>query len=114
MNADATLPEPGPRTAAGGLLTGHEVVDSHLEKVGKVTDVLYDELEQHPRWVIVKTGLLGSEHYVPLANAYVSQEGRLVVPLDKSTIRSAPRAHRDHVLTLGTRKALREHYGHAA
>ena len=102
------------RRAAAPLLTGQAVVDKRLEKVGTVTDVLFDDHEQTPQWAIVKTGILGSGHLVPLDDTYVAQDGRLVVPLDKSTIKRAPRARRDHVLTLETRRALRDYYGKAA
>ena len=102
------------RAAATPLLTGLAVVDNSLEKVGKVTDVLFDERERAPQWAVVKTGILGGEHIVPLDDTYVAHDGRLVVPLEKSTIRRAPRARRDHVLTLETRRALRDYYGKAA
>ena len=102
------------RRAAAPLLTGQDVVDQRLEKVGTVTDVLFDDDEQAPQWAVVKTGILGSGHLVPLDDTYVAQDGRLVVPLDKSTIKRAPRARRDHVLTLETRRALRDYYGKAA
>jgi hypothetical protein len=102
------------RRPATPLLTGQAVVDHRLEKVGTVTDVLFDDFEQTPEWAVVKTGILRSEHIVPLDDTYVSHDGHLVVPLEKTTIKRAPRARRDHVLTLETRRALRDYYGKVA
>ena len=80
-------------------LLDREVINESGEKLGRVTDVLFSNDGQSPRWAVVSPGLLGSAHYVPLANAYTSSEGRVVVPYDKSTIKHAPKADRDHVLT---------------
>jgi hypothetical protein len=96
-------------------LTGHTVVDAALTKVGTVTDVLFDDdRAEAPRWAVVKTGLLGGEHLVPLDDSYVDQDGRLVVSPMKRDIKRAPKVGRDHVLTLRTRYELHEHYGIAA
>jgi PRC-barrel domain protein len=97
-----------------GGLAGHRVVDTHLRAVGRVTDVLYDERELGPRWAVVKTGMLGGEHYLPLAQSYLDEDGRLVVPHDKASVKHAPRARRDHVLTRETARELRDYYGIAA
>jgi hypothetical protein len=95
-------------------LTGHTVVDPNLKRIGTVTDVLYDEREQSPRWAVVKTGIVGGEHFVPLAASYVDEDGRLIVPHDKASIKHAPRAGRDHVVTHDVDRKLREHYRIAA
>ena len=79
-------------------LTGHDVVDSQLSKVGTVTDVLSDE-QSTPKWAVVKTGVLGGERFVPLERSYLDTDGRLVVPLTKSDIKRAPRVRGDHVMT---------------
>ncbi len=94
-------------------LTGHAVVDVRQDKVGKVTDVIFDQ-SGAPQWAVVRTGILSGEHFMPLHESYMAQNGRLVVPLDKDTIKRSPRAPRDHALTLATRHALRDHYGVAA
>jgi len=94
-------------------LTGHDVVDAHLAKVGKVTDVIFDDASL-PRWAVVKTGFLGAEHFVPLHDAYVDVRGQLVVPFNKADIKRAPRAGGDHVLTREARRALHDYFGIAA
>jgi hypothetical protein len=95
-------------------LTGHVVVDAGLAMVGKVTDVLFDERAMERRWAVVKMGFLGGEHYVPLDNAYIDLDGRLVVPFDRTSIKRAPRVPSDHVLTPEAARELRDYYGVAA
>lgn len=95
-------------------LTGHIMIDTHAEKVGKVTDVLYDEAGQEPRWAVVKTGLFGGEHYVPLVESYVDKDGFVVVPLTRARIKHAPRAGDVHLLDRATREQLQSYYGVAA
>jgi hypothetical protein len=95
-------------------LTGHNVVDMHNESVGTVTDVLYDDRAATPMWAVVRTGRLSGEHFVPLEEAYLDVEGRLVVPFDKNDVKRAPRVRRAHILTPEARRELREHYGVAA
>jgi len=96
------------------LLTGRPVVDAHLEKVGRVTDVLDDGPATTARWVVVKTGVLKGERYAPLDDTYIDENGRLVVPVTKTTIKHAPRPGRDHVLTIDQRRDLRDYYRTAA
>jgi hypothetical protein len=95
-------------------LAGHAVLDSELRSVGTVTDVLYDEREIAPLWAVVKTGAFFAEHYVPLVDSYLDRDGRLVVPHDKASIKRAPRAHRDHVLTHRDARELHDYYNIAA
>jgi hypothetical protein len=95
-------------------LAGHAVFDSHFRRVGIVTDVLYDERRQTPRWVVVKTGPVRGEHFVPLAASYVDQDGRLVMPHLKESIKHAPRARRDHVVTSDVDRELRDYWSIAA
>lgn len=105
--------EPSESTSTPGLSEA-PVVDMQLQPVGKVTDVLFDDFEFTPRWAVVKTGLFGGEHFVPLQNSYVDEQGRLVVPFEKSDIKRAPKPPSDHVLTPEVAKELREFYGIAA
>ena len=107
-------PEHGTRQSEErpAALTGSPVLDRALTKVGKVTDVLF--ADGAPEWAVVKTGILGGEHFVPLEQSYVDLRGRLIVPLDKSEIRHAPRAAREHVVTSRIRNQLLEYYGRAA
>ncbi|HEX5096093.1 MAG TPA: PRC-barrel domain-containing protein [Acidimicrobiia bacterium] len=95
-------------------ISGRQAVDAQFESVGKVTDVLFGDVSSEPRWAVVKTGLLGGEHYVPLSNSYIDQRGRLVVPFDKTTVKHAPKAHGDHVMTRDLADELQSYWGVAA
>ncbi len=79
--------------------TNRPVVDNHFARVGKVTDVLFGDRNDQPEWATVKTGPLGSERLTPLDGAYLADDGTLVLPFDEYTIKHAPKAPRDHVLT---------------
>jgi sporulation protein YlmC with PRC-barrel domain len=95
-------------------LSDHEVIDEFGEKIGHVSDVVFDEESQQPVWAAVDPGLLRGEHMVPLDGAYVSEEGRLVVPYSKSLIKKSPKVAKDHVLTPELTADLRRHYGIAS
>jgi hypothetical protein len=107
-------PKPAPNQAEDRpmTLTGRTVLDSRSSRVGKVTDVLFDEGSLD--WAVVKTGPLSGEHFVPLESTYVDANGRLIVPLFKGEIKRAPRVGRDHLITSQARNELRDYYGLAA
>src|SRR4051794_11337176 len=83
------------------IMVDHQMVDATGTKVGKVTDVIYDEqsLTRAPRWAIVDKGIFHAAHVVPLQGAYRDAEGRLVTPYDRALIEAAPKAPKDHVIT---------------
>jgi hypothetical protein len=92
-----------------GNLTGHPVVDDHHEKVGVISDVLYDD-DGVPRWAVVDPGVMRAEKFVPVEGSYLSQEGELVIPFAKDQVKHSPKAPRDHVLDSRTEHVLEEHY----
>lgn len=70
-------------------LYGQDVQDRSGANIGSVGQVWADAAGE-PTWVSVKTGGIGQhEAMAPLQAARI-QEGRLQVPYDKSTVRSAP------------------------
>ena len=85
------------------------VINDRGEKLGKVTDVLFDERGE-PRWAVVSAGVLASSHYVPLQRAFTTNDGRVVVPYDKGVVKHAPRAAGEHVLSRELEERLVEHY----
>ena len=89
---------------------GHRMVSDQGSVIGRVNDVLIDEGAADDRWAVVSTGLLRSEHFVPLTAAYLADDGDVIVPYDKNTIKRAPRAA-EHVLTPPVRKELAAYYG---
>lgn len=51
-----------------------------------------------------------SSHYVPVSTGYLTDDGTFVVPYEKRTVKSAPKAHGDHVLDSELEAELAEHY----
>jgi hypothetical protein len=90
-------------------LTGHHVLDDHHQKVGTVSDVLYDERGE-PRWAVVNPGLMRAEHYVPVEGSYMTNDGAVVIPYGKEQVKTAAKASRDHVLDAAVERELIEHY----
>ena len=94
---------------ASSNLTGHAVLDDHHMKVGTVSDVVYDDAGT-PRWAVVNPGPLRSEKFVPVAGAYMTESGELVIPYGKEQVKHAPKAPRDHILDSRTEIVLEDHY----
>ena len=96
-------------TADDTIMSGHLAFDEQHEKIGKVTDVLYDD-EGQPRWAIVDPGLLHKERYVPVDGAFMTESGEVVVAYSKDMVKNARPASRDHILDPVVERALEEHY----
>ena len=79
--------------------TGCTAVDDHGEKIGAITDVIYD-VDGEPKLAIVKPGLLKRERVAPLEGAYHSDEDHVVLPLPKDVVLNGPVAPRDHVISV--------------
>ena len=96
--------------------TGHDIVDERGYKIGTVSDVIYSASDDvaHPRWLVVNTGLLGGSHYAPADLAFVSSSGVVVAEFDRQTVKTSPRAKRDHVVEPGLENELRQHYSLAS
>jgi hypothetical protein len=105
----------------GTVYTGHNVIDEHGNSLGKVTDVLYDDdigsvdtsnpdAPRSPSWLVVDPGVMRAAHYLPVAGSYRTDDGTIVTPWDKDWVKSALKAHHDHVLTRDERAELIAHY----
>jgi len=105
----STFREDAERSAEPMNLTGHPVLDDHHQKIGMVSDVLYDDRGQ-PRWAVVDPGVLRAEKFVPVDGAYMTESGELVIPYAKEQVKQAPKAPRDHVLDSRTEIELARHY----
>jgi sporulation protein YlmC with PRC-barrel domain len=90
-------------------LLDRTMINERGEKLGKVTDVLFDD-RGDPRWAVVSVGMLSASHYVPLTRAFTTPDGQVVVPYDKSVVKHAPKAAGNHVLDRRTEVLLAEHY----
>jgi sporulation protein YlmC with PRC-barrel domain len=75
-------------------ITGSVVVDCHGSRVGKATDVLFDDYTMQPTWVVVDYGtVLKHRTAVPYDRIYVGETGEIVLESDKDTVKEAPRVH---------------------
>ena len=88
---------------------GHDVVDPTHRLIGTISDVVYTS-DGDPTWAVVDLGLLRSSHYLPIAAGYMSEAGEFVVPYDKKTVKTAPKADRSHLVDRQTTQALQRHY----
>lgn len=89
---------------------GHTVVDPQGQKLGEVTDVVFDETADEPRLMVVDPGKLSRSHFVPTEGAE-AQGDAIVVPYDKDQVKSSPKASKDHVLSGHQIDAVEAHYG---
>src|SRR5258707_815330 len=92
-------------------VVGHRMIDDHGTVVGRGNDVIYGDRSSEPEWAVVGTGWWRTERFVPLHEAYLATDGKVVVPYDKAIIKHAPRAG-DHLLVPAVRAALAAYYGH--
>jgi hypothetical protein len=94
----------------GGWL-GQPVIDENSHPIGKVIDIVYDDdAAAKPDWAVVGVGPLRKGHYMPLTSAYRTSDGRLVVPYDQRSVKSAPKAAKNQVMTREDRAEARRHY----
>lgn len=93
------------------LFTDHQVIDQHGAKVGEVVDVVSDPSTLEPRFLVVDPGVFKTTHYVPVKGSYQTAKGDIVVPYDASSVKHAPKAGRDHVLTPELEHEILAHYG---
>ena len=104
-------PSIGPAETAHGSYVGHTVIDQHNQRVGKVTDVIFDDHRDIADWLIVDPGIFRAERVVPVEGSYTSDDGSIVVPYDKRWVMSADKAPGQHVLTELETRHLDAHYG---
>jgi len=82
------------------------------EKIGKVTDVYFDDASDRAEWMTVSTGLFGMRStFVPIEGAEVQGDDELRVPYDKDRIKDAPNVETDQELTEREEQELYSHYG---
>ncbi|WP_067498884.1 DUF2382 domain-containing protein [Actinoplanes sp. TFC3] len=92
-------------------LSDADVYDTDGDKIGSVGQVYLDAESGDPEWVTVKTGLFGTkETFVPLQRASVSGD-RITVPVDKATVKDAPRIDTDGALSHADENELYQYYG---
>jgi hypothetical protein len=115
------FPYEQPQPSSTGWMTyiDHEVIDETGERIGTVTDVLYEDpppsaigtdATPTPTWLVVDPGFLRAAHYVPVAGSYRTETGAVVVPWHKDWISNSVKAKGDHLLTAEERNLLAQHY----
>lgn len=91
---------------------GSTVLDRQGEPIGTVKDVVFEETDMTPSWLVVKPGPFRAQHYVPARNSYRTAGDDVVVPYDRDVVRHAPKAPaKEHVISHENRTALLRHYG---
>ncbi len=102
--------------------TGRTAVDRDGGKIGKISDIYYDDVTGRPEWVEVKAGLFKGTRLVPLAGARVERavdddddddaDERLVLAYDEERVKDAPDMDTsDNALDPEQEKELYRYYG---
>ena len=87
---------------------GDDLYDRAGQKIGKITDVIYDDRTLEPRWYVVKAGLFKGHHPVPVGSV-ITAGGKVAVPYDKELVQKAPKPE-GPVPTESEQEALMAHY----
>ena len=90
---------------------GGTAYDADGGKLGTVEHFFVDDRTGTPSWVAVTTGLFGTlTSLVPVQSAAL-EDGRLVLPVTKDAVRSAPEVGEGGHLSPDDEARLRRHYG---
>jgi uncharacterized protein (TIGR02271 family) len=88
-----------------------DLVDSNHDKIGKINEVYVDRQTGEPKFVAVKTGLLGSNvSLVPIEESQ-AHDDQVAVPYSKDRVKDAPGIDADAELSEADEQRLYEHYG---
>ncbi|MDQ3833076.1 MAG: PRC and DUF2382 domain-containing protein [Actinomycetota bacterium] len=92
-------------------LEGYQAYDMHYEKIGMVDDLFGDE-NGRPKYVGVKTGLLGTRSaLIPIELAHINRQRKLVeVEADKNTIKEGPTFGDDREITSDFEQRVLNYY----
>ena len=97
------------------VFTGREVVSDSGERLGTVTDVIYDVETTAPIWLRVDTGLFHQRHtLIPLSGSKRLPNGDIEVPFDKEIVKHAPAVELPVVMTHELREQITTHYSSAS
>jgi hypothetical protein len=90
----------------------YAVYDSHYERIGKVDDVLVDELDR-VTYVGVKMGFFGTNStLIPVVLARINDKRRLIeIAESKETIRHAPHFGQDETVSPELEDRVRTYFG---
>lgn len=86
------------------------MLDRQGEEIGKIKHLYRDKATDRPEWALVHTGLFGTKSsFVPVADAEPKGED-VQVPIDKETVKHAPRVEVGEELSPEEEERLYEHY----
>ena len=93
------------------LYSEYTVYDMHYEKIGKIDDLFVDE-NDHPEYVGVKMGFLGTRTtLIPVDIVRVNDRRRLVeVAADKETVKNGPTFSEDREITSEFERQVLDYY----
>jgi hypothetical protein len=86
------------------------LVDNAGGELGKVTDIIPNPRDLEPEFIVVKSGLFGDEHLVPVA-AVDHKDGEYVAPFGADVLKQTPAVDQHTAPTASERESLYEHYG---
>lgn len=96
----------------GPAFTGRTAIDAHGDQLGSIADVVFDQQQGRPEYLVIDPGIFRKAHYVPVDGAYETIEGDIAVPWDRHWFKLAPKAQRNHALTSAERHDIESHYAH--
>jgi hypothetical protein len=91
---------------------GKTMVDADGDKIGTIEDIFLDRHTGDPAWAGVRTGLFGRKHtLVPIADAEVTDDDEIRVPVQKEAVKNAPTIDPDGELSPDEERQLWDYYG---
>jgi uncharacterized protein (TIGR02271 family) len=88
-----------------------DLVDANHDKIGRISEVYVDRETGEPKFVAVKTGLLGSKSsLVPIEEGH-GHGDHVAVPYSKDQVKDAPNIDADAELSEAQEQRLYAHYG---
>jgi uncharacterized protein (TIGR02271 family) len=92
---------------------GHDAEDREGRKIGSIEEIYLDNTTGTPEWLAIKTGMFGHKLSFAPVQGTTAVEDRLRVPVDKDTVKDAPKVDPDGQLEPDDEEALYRHYGRA-
>lgn len=85
-------------------------VDAEDNRIGKISQVYFDDQTGQALWLLVETGLFGTrQSFAPIQGSQIDGE-RVVLTVSKDQVKDAPNIDRDAHLDDSEQEALREYY----
>lgn len=91
--------------------TGHDLLDSQGEKIGRIDDVRFGDRTGGLKWLVVKTGLFGAKKILVPAGEVSPSCGEFTVPFSKDHVKKAPALGDQEALTKAEESQLCRYYG---